>query len=60
MSYRDKIGKWSEWTAQDHAEYLRDEAKRRLAVARANGFRTAEEHEAMHTWHAEQERRHGV
>ena len=60
MSYRDKIGKWSEWTAQDHAEYLRDEAKHRLAVAQANGFSTAEEHEAMHNLHAEQERRAGV
>lgn len=58
--YRSKIGKWSEWTAKDHADYLRDEKAQRLAIARANGFKAAEEHEAMHNWHAEQERRYGV
>lgn len=60
MSYRNKIGKWSEWTAQDHAEYLRDAKAEKLATAQANGFNTAEEYEAMHNWHADQERRWGV
>ncbi len=57
-SYHDKH--WSQWTPADHRAYLRDEAAQRLATAKHNGFNTAEEHEAMHNWHAEQERIYGV
>ena len=41
MSYKDKIGKWSEWTAQDHADHNRDAEAQALRIAQANGYKTA-------------------
>lgn len=45
MSYKNKIGRWSEWTAQDHADHNRDAEAQKLRTAQHNGFKTSAEYE---------------